>query len=160
ARQVKNSFQPYATSQGTKIYLLATGEQSAAQMFTAEQTKNTLRAWVLRFVGFLLMLFGIALCFQPIVALADVIPFFGDLVSGGLFVFGFVWPFFLSVCTIAVGWTTYRPLVGIPLLIGAAVGAYGLRRLVVRRDGNESTGRRRKRRRKGGRVDETQPAGQ
>jgi WD40 repeat protein len=148
ARQAKNSFQSYATSGGTQIYALEMGERSSDDMVSTLKTQNTVILWVLRGVGFMLMLFGIMLCFQPIMAVADFIPFLGEMVNGGIFLFGLAMSFFLTLCTISVAWLTYRPIVGVPLLLAAIAGTYGLRRLIVARGGDESPTRRRKKRRR------------
>jgi hypothetical protein len=50
-------------------------------------TEYTMIGWVLRLVGFLLMWIGLGLCFGPITAFLDVLPFLG---SAGRFVIGLV----------------------------------------------------------------------
>ena len=148
ARQVQSSFEPYTTSNGTPVFRLVMGEQSAAAMFETLATENTVLTWVLRLVGFLLMALGIALCFQPVVAVANFIPFFGDLVGGGVLLVAAGLAFLLTLGTIAVAWMTYRPWVALPLLAVAAGGAYGLYRLGGSGRGDEALGRRRRKRRR------------
>jgi WD40 repeat protein/uncharacterized membrane protein len=147
ARQVKDSFEPYTTSNGTPVFRLTMGEQSAAAMFETLAAENTELTWGLRLVGFLLMALGIALCFQPVVAAADLVPFLGNLVGGGVLLFAAGMAFLLTLCTIAVAWMTYRPVVAVPLLGVAAVGAYGLYRLGRTGRGDRAPGRRRRKRR-------------
>jgi hypothetical protein len=127
--QVKNTFEPYHTkaggSQGT-IDRLEPGQVSAAEMFQHEEAENNLLTWVLRLVGFLLMAIGIYLVFKPLVTLADVVPFFGNLLSAGVGLFAAVIALVLSLITIAIGWLVYRPLLGIGLLAVAALLFVGL----------------------------------
>jgi len=150
-RQAKNSFEPFQTSHGTTLFRLAMGQQDAGAMFEQMAAENTTLTWVLRFVGFFVMLFGIAFCFQPIVTIASFIPFVGEAVQGGVMVFAAGMAFMLTLTTIALGWITYRPLVAVPLLVAVVGGGYGLRRLAGRRrqmEGDSGRGKRPKKRRR------------
>jgi WD40 repeat protein len=148
-RQVKDSFETYTTSNGTTVFRLATGEKSAKDMFETLAAENTATTWGLRFVGLVLMVLGIALCFQPIAAVADFIPFLGNIVAGGVMTVAVGSGFVLTLCTIAVAWITYRPIVAIPLLCLAAASVYGMRRLAIARrgdrEGEDDRPRKRKR---------------
>jgi hypothetical protein len=121
SRQTGDSFTPYVASTGKSIEMLAAGTLPAAGMFQAAQESNKTLTWILRFVGFIVMLIGFGMILKPLVVLADVLPFLGDIVGIGT---GFI-SFVLAACgssvTIAVAWLFYRPLVSIPLLVG--VGA-------------------------------------
>ena len=48
----------------------------------------------------------------------------GSIVSIAAMVFAFVVGLILSTLIIAVAWVFFRPLIGIPLLIGVGVGSY------------------------------------
>jgi hypothetical protein len=129
AKQVKNTLEPYKTQaggdQGT-IYRLELGQVSAADMFSHEEQENTTLTWALRLVGFLLMAIGLYLVFRPVATVADVVPFFGNLLSAGAGLFAGVIALVLSLITIAIGWLYYRPLLGIGLLAVAAALFVGL----------------------------------
>jgi len=155
AKQVKNSFESYATPNGTALFRLTMGEQSAKEMFDTLATENTVLTWVLRVVGFVIMVFGLLLCFQPIVAVAEFVPFLGDVVAGGIGVVCLGLAFLLTLCTIAAGWITYRPWVALPLLAVVGFGFYGLYRLGRSREGGSPSNRRA---RKGLRRDEFEEA--
>jgi hypothetical protein len=75
--------------------------------------------WI-RILGFLMMFFGIALLFSPIIALVKWIPLVGSLLSYGValavWIFALVLAFTLSTLTIALAWIYYRPLYGLLLL--------------------------------------------
>jgi hypothetical protein len=126
AKQVKNSFEPYQTSNGTEIYRLVTGVESAKSMLEAMTTQNTVLTWVLRFVGFIIMFGGIALCFAPISAIANLVPILRDIVGAGVFIFALGTSLVLTLCTIAVAWVTYRPWVAIPIFAVMVIAAVGL----------------------------------
>ncbi|MBY0526004.1 MAG: TMEM43 family protein [Gemmataceae bacterium] len=121
AKQVKDSFEPYRTKADTTLNMLSVGTVSADQMFEQAKAANTFMTWILRLVGFILMAIGIALVFRPLVVMADVLPFLGDMLGMGVAFFACVIALPLSLFTIALGWVFYRPLVGIPLLL-ASVG--------------------------------------
>ncbi len=125
AAQQGNTFADWRTPSGRTLEQnLEMGSVSAAQMFTNLETGNVMLTWVLRFVGWLLMFAGISMVTRPLVVVADVIPFIGSLVGAGTGLFAFLVSAPLSLITIAVGWITYRPLLGVGLLalgVGVAV---------------------------------------
>jgi hypothetical protein len=122
AKQVGNSFEPYATEAGRDINLLQIGAVSAENMFKSELEKNTIFTWIIRVVGFLLMWIGLAMVFRPISVVADVIPFAGDMLGLGIGIFAGFAAFGLSFITIAIAWIFYRPLLGL-LLLALGIGA-------------------------------------
>ncbi len=126
AQQKGASFQAYQTKAGKAVELLESGQKGADEMFAAAQRKNTILTWILRGVGFLMMLIGISLVFKPIAVFGDVIPLVGSLLGAGLGLFAFLIALSLSIVTIAVAWIVVRPLLGIPLLIVAAFGMFSL----------------------------------
>ena len=62
--------------------------------------------------------------FRPIVVVAEFVPLIGSLVGAGASMAAFFLAAPLSLLTIAVAWITYRPLVGVSLLVvvGGLVG--------------------------------------
>jgi len=119
AKQVGDSFDTYTTKNGTTILYLDNGSHTAEEMFKEAADSNNLMTWVLRFVGWLLMCIGFSMLVGPINIVADIIPFFGDLVGLGTGLFGFAMGSSLALVCIAVGWIFARPLVGILMLAGA-----------------------------------------
>src|SRR5206468_2379114 len=84
------------------------------------QEENSMVAWVLRLIGFVLMTLGIALAMNPLQVLSDVIPFVGRIVGMGIGLFALVAAAFFSLTTIGIAWIFYRPVMA-GLLIAAAV---------------------------------------
>lgn len=121
AGQMGNTFGAYQTQAGDKLDMLKVGTHSADGMFQAAMAANRTMTWILRLVGFLAMLIGIAMVFSPLAVLADVIPLFGDLLRVGTALFAFAIAAPLSLLTIAIAWVFYRPLLGICLIVVAAV---------------------------------------
>jgi len=120
AQQIGNSFGPYSTKAGKTIEILVYGTHSAESMFQAALQQNAMLTWLLRLVGFLVMLLGLFLIFNPLVVIADVLPFLGNLLGAGVGITAFLLAAAFSCLTIAVAWLFYRPVLGI-ILIGVAV---------------------------------------
>ena len=121
AGQKGDSFTGWTTSSGRTLeQRLMMGSKSAGEMFTQMEKENRILTWILRLVGVVLMFVGITLIFRPLVVVADVVPFIGSLIGGGVALFAGLVSLALTLLTIALGWVAYRPLVGIPLLILSA----------------------------------------
>lgn len=118
AKQTGNSFEPYSPPKsGGSIQLLEIGIVSADAMFKSAQASNRMLTWILRLVGFFLFFIGFSMIFRPFKVLGDVMPIMGKIVGAGAGMIAFLLATMLSLAVIAVAWVTYRPLIGIPLLI-------------------------------------------
>jgi hypothetical protein len=129
ARQIGNTFEPYRAKAGGTIQLVAMGAQSAGTMFAEAKTENSMRTWIFRAVGLLLMFIGLALIFAPLSTLGDVVPVIGGLLRLGTGLIAGVMALCLSLMTIATAWIAYRPVLGAGLLALAVVLFYGVSRL-------------------------------
>lgn len=69
------------------------------------------------------MLVGVAMILRPLSVLADVIPFLGSIVGAGTGILSFLIAVPFAFLTVAVAWLRYRPVIGISLLILAAIAA-------------------------------------
>ncbi len=116
AKQVGNTFEPYKTSVGGTIELLRDGVFTAEAMIEKAQQSNRILTWVLRLVGFLLMLIGLNMIFKPLSVVADVLPFLGSIVGAGTGIISFLIALILSLVTIAIAWIFYRPLLAIGII--------------------------------------------
>lgn len=119
AKQVGSSFAPFQTQAGDALIRLDVGTRSAQELFAAAATENTIMTWVLRLVGFLMFFIGVSMVFRPFSVMADVIPFFGNILETGIAFFAFAIAAPAAMGTIAVAWFFYRPLYGILLFAGA-----------------------------------------
>jgi len=120
SQQKGSTFVPYTTTQGQDLEFLKHGEFTAEQIFTAAQKKNTMIAWILRLIGFMLMMGGVITILKPLEIIGDVIPFIGGVIGFGISIVAFLIALPLSLTTIAIAWIYYRPLLGIGLLIISA----------------------------------------
>lgn len=123
ARQVRDSFEPYQTSNGETLLLVRNGTHSAEQMFAAAKAANTVQTWLLRGAGFVLMFIGLGLVFKPLSVIADILPIAGTLVGMGTGLVALLLSAALSSLTIAVAWFFYRPLLS-AALIAICVAAF------------------------------------
>ena len=116
--QQGDTFAPYQTKYN-QIELVEKGVVSADAMFKHAHNANSMICWALRLAGFLMMFFGLKMIFEPLRVVADVVPFIGTIVGMGTGFIAFVLAAGFSLLTIAIGWLSYRPLIGVPLLIAA-----------------------------------------
>lgn len=120
AKVTGNTFEPFIASNGYSFSRLNMGRVSAENMFAGAEEGNAVLAWVLRVVGALVVIAGLGMVLRPLSVLADVVPFFGNLVGMGTGLIaglvGAAW----SCLIIAVAWVRFRPLLAVSLA-GAAV---------------------------------------
>jgi hypothetical protein len=140
AGQSGNFLSAKSMSNGGNIQLLQYGVVPADSMFQAAEKSNRLMSWILRFLGFIIMVFGFKRLLLPLSVAADVVPAFGRLVGAAA---GFVAWFLaagLSLVTIALAWLYHRPLLAVVLLLvaGAAfvLGVVGIAKLLQHRREN------------------------
>jgi hypothetical protein len=124
AEQHGDSFQAYTTKAGGTIALLQMGQVPAEAMFAQAQQSNTMLTWLLRVGGFVVMFLGFRMILGPLAVLCDVVPAIGSLVGSGVSMISGLVAAVLSTLTIAIAWIVYRPLLGISLVVLAAVGAF------------------------------------
>jgi hypothetical protein len=126
AQQSRDSLTSYRSKVGGTIELLQVGQQSPDDMFQQAEEENKMLTWLLRFMGFGMMFFGLSMIFQVLSVTAAVLPFLGKIVATGTGLVSFLLASFLSLLTIALAWLFYRPLLGIALLVGAGLLLFAL----------------------------------
>jgi Transmembrane protein 43 len=123
AQDVAGTLSPYQAANGYVIALLEPGVVSGAQLFSERKQQEGKLTWVLRGVGFVLMLLGFMMMMSFVVTLSSVLPFLSGLVEGGAFVIAISAAVPITLLTIAFAWLTLRPLIATPLIL-AAVGFF------------------------------------
>ncbi len=121
AKQAGKTFAPYVAKTSGTIELLQVGVHTADAMIQAAQASNKVLTWILRLVGFILMMAGLNLIFRPLSVVADVLPIAGTIVGAGTGLVSFLLAALGSLITIAIAWIVYRPLLGV-ILVVIAVG--------------------------------------
>ena len=102
-------------------------------MFASAQSSNAMMTWILRLVGFLVMLFGVRMVLAPLSVLVDVIPVLRTIVSAGVGAIAFLASGVCSLFVIAVAWLFFRPLLAIALIVVAAALIGALVALVLKK---------------------------
>ena len=120
AGQIGSTFEPFTIRNLGSIELLQPGTLSADAMFQQEKEGNAMLTWILRLVGFVMMVIGLLLVTNVLSVAASVIPFLGDIVGAGTGMLAIVVALPLTLLTISLSWLAYRPLIGIPLLLVTA----------------------------------------
>jgi len=123
--------EPYITEGDRELLLFSRGDLSVEELFKQAEEDNNLWTWILRFVGFLCMVFGISLMLNPIATAFDVLPFCGDALEGCIG--GCIIPCIalcisvpLSLMIISIAWIFYRPeyAIGTLVMLGLLVFLY------------------------------------
>lgn len=135
AKQIGNTFEEYLASNGETVLLLKNGVSSAENMFAKAIEGNNFKTWLFRLLGFLLMFFGFRTIFKPLVAIGNVIPFVGSMISMGTGIISFALALPITFVIIAIAWFAYRPI-----LSGSLIGIGLLIYFFYRSRGKKSTG--------------------
>jgi hypothetical protein len=119
-KQQGSALVPYLTAKNDRLYrvFLNTNREGAIQEMG---TEYVVIGWILRLVGFLLMWIGLGLCFGPITAFLDVLPFLG---SAGRFVIGMAAlpvALVLSLITILISIVAHS-LLALIVVLGLLIG--------------------------------------
>lgn len=131
--QMSGMLTGFAGERGQTIGLIEVGARSAETMFQHAKAEENTLTWVLRAVGFFVMLFGVLLMASPILWLASLVPFLESLVGAAAFGVAAVVSIPLTLTTIAMAWLAHRPLLGAGLIVAGIVLAVVIRRLVPTR---------------------------
>ena len=117
-RQEGDTLSPWAASDGETLSFVRDGRVPAAKIFADAQSMNSKLTWILRLVGLLVMYFGLKAVLGPIDTLVDVIPILNGIVAAGTSLVAGLVSGACALITIGIAWIYYRPLIGIPLVVG------------------------------------------
>ena len=112
-QQQANNLVSYKTKSDMSIALLQYGNASIEQMYTKANSDNIFIAWILRWVGLLLMFIGFNLLFWLIVMIAKIIPFIADMLSIGTGLISLLLTLVVWWWTILIAWLFVRPLISV-----------------------------------------------
>lgn len=116
-----DTFKAYKAKNGKTFQTLVMGKKDASEIFESEHSANKLLLWVLRILGVILVIAGLKGIFGFLETLLKVVPFLANILGWGVslvcFVAGLAW----SLVVIALAWLTYRPVLGISLLVIAGL---------------------------------------
>ena len=117
-QQTNGTLAPWAASDGETLSFVRDGIVPAAKIFADAQSANSKITWLLRLAGLLVMYFGLKMVLGPIDTLVDVIPILNSIVAMGTSLAAGLMSGACALLTIGIAWIYYRPLVGIPLVVG------------------------------------------
>jgi hypothetical protein len=125
-QQSHGGFASYATPNGYQVFLVALGNQPAAQMIATQRANEAMLTWILRGVGGVVMFIGFTMFLGPLSVMASFLPFLGSLVRGAAAALSLVISVPLTLIVIAMAWLAYRPILGGGLILAAIAAVYGL----------------------------------
>src|SRR6185437_12685354 len=85
AGQSGNTLSPFTGENGYTIALVKPGVASAAELFKAKKAEEGALTWILRGVGFVMMLVALLLIASPLSTVLAVIPLFEWVAEAGIF---------------------------------------------------------------------------
>jgi hypothetical protein len=133
AAQASGELTAFRYPNGYAIALAEPGVASAAVLFHDEKKSEGILTWILRGIGFVVMLIGFVCMTRPLTMLFAVIPFLESLVGAGAFLVAISLAIPVTLLTIAIAWIVHRPLIGGALLVGAIAAWYLLRQMLPKR---------------------------
>ena len=108
---------PYQTSSGEELFILQKGLRDAGSVFLTEQHHNRTWTWIYRLVGWFPTFLGLC-CLNTLLELVlDLYPGVRSVVTLGTTSIPFSVSISLTLSIIGLGWSWYRPVVGLALLI-------------------------------------------
>ena len=81
--------------------------------------------WILRLIGTILIIGGVASVFGPLKTITSYVPILGSIVGGATGLIALFVGLAISLVVIAISWIVFRPILGICLLV-AAIGLIAL----------------------------------
>jgi hypothetical protein len=126
AQQDGDTFTPYETDAGDSLVMIKQGKLNANEMFEDAKSENSIMTWILRACAIAAMCAGLKMMLLPIAVVADFIPFVGGIMALGVSLVCGVVGVSLSLLTIGMSWVSYRPMIGIPLLVVPTIALFVL----------------------------------
>ncbi len=122
----------FRTKSDSTIQMLHFGRENAEAMFRNAKSANKSLTFGLRMLGFILLFIGVKSVLGPVAVVADVLPFVGRVTRAGTTILAALVALPAAFITIAIAWLTYRPLIGVSLIIVALAVGFGIFRMARR----------------------------
>ncbi len=129
-KQYENKIVDYVAQSGKTFNVITSGIKTGEAMINDIEASNNILKWVLRAIGILLIIMGIAGILSPISRLTSRIPILGNVVGAAIGGISFLLGLAIGLLVIAIAWIRFRPLLGIGLLVLVVlliVGVFKLR---------------------------------
>ncbi|XP_036338296.1 transmembrane protein 43 homolog [Rhagoletis pomonella] len=117
-----NKILPYRTSRGVDVLLVYSGELGLGEVFKLEHHAQRLTTWGYRFMGWVLVFFGVTCTSTLLHIILSHINFLAALAPDPLYPVGANLFLSLSIALIiaSIAWILHRPMIGASLLFAAA----------------------------------------
>jgi hypothetical protein len=125
----------YTTKEKTNITYFIDGTHDGAYIISSIEKGNKFMKWVLRLIGTILIIGGIASLFGPLTTLSSYVPILGKLVSGATGIISIFVGLAISLVVIAISWIIFRPLLGIALLAIAILLVFLAKKFATKKAG-------------------------
>jgi hypothetical protein len=112
---------PFPTQAGPPIALADPGTDAAPAMFSEARSAASGLAWVLRGIGFLLIMVGLFLLVRPIAVFVSVLPFLESVVDVAGFIAMFGLAILVTLATIGIARIVFQPLLSAGIIAGGVV---------------------------------------
>jgi Transmembrane protein 43 len=139
AASVSGALTAFRDQNGYTIAIAEPGAASAATLFHDELKSEGTLTWILRAVGFVVVLIGLICVTRPLTMLFAILPFLESLVGAGAFLVALTLAIPITLLTIAIAWIAHRPLIGGLLLAGAIAAWFALKQLHPKRSASATT---------------------
>ncbi len=116
AMQNGNKLLPYKFK-NTTIDIVSEGIKSSDEMVNDFLKDSAFKTNMLRFAGFIMILFALKLFTRPLIEIASFIPILGNIVDYITGIASFIISIGISGVVISFAWIVYRPEIAVPALI-------------------------------------------
>lgn len=130
-KQYENKIVDYVAQSGKTFNVITSGIKTGETMINDIEASNNMLKWVLRAIGILLIIMGIAGVLSPISKLTSRVPILGNVVGAAVGGISFLLGLAIGLLVIAIAWIRFRPLLGIGLIVIVIlliVGVFKLRK--------------------------------
>lgn len=116
AVQRGDGFEDYVSTVGKTVSKMVDGKYNGEQLVTIVEKENKILKWVLRIVGIIFSIAGVAAILKPISAISSYVPLLGNVVGAAVGLVSLLIGLAISLVVIALAWIRFRPIIGISLL--------------------------------------------
>lgn len=121
AKQSGNTLVNYVTKEGKVIHYVSSGTKDSKELINEIQDANHFLKWIVRGLALFIEMMGVALLFKPITTISSYVPIFGSLVGKATAMVSFLFGLIITLLFTAIAWMTYRPILGIGLIIAVII---------------------------------------
>lgn len=115
--QKGNTLTAFTGKKGKSIFTIKRGSYTGKEILNSMTKANNTMKWLLRLLGFILVMGGIGSLFAPLQFLASKVPILGGIVNFSTSLISIVLGLAISLVVIAIAWFRFRPILSIILIV-------------------------------------------